>query len=165
MKMRQLLIVLVLFVCTSAYAQQQITTVILVRHAEKGSDGTNDPDLSDAGKARAESLSKLLKKTKVDAVYSTPFKRTKGTAAPLALAKSLTVESYQKIDELDAILQKFKGGTVVLVGHSNTTPAIANYLTGHKDEFPAFDDSEYGNVIVVSVIERGKDCKVVWLSY
>ena len=164
--MKRILFVLALLVSSASFAQQ-ITTIILVRHAEKGNDGTTDPDLSDAGKVRAESLSKLLKKTKVDAIYSTPYKRTKGTVASLAQAKSLTVETYNpsKMEEIDAILQKFKGGTVVLVGHSNTTPAVANYLTGHKDEYPAFDDSEYGNIIVVSVIERGKDTKVVWLSY
>jgi len=165
--MNRLIFIVALYASTAAFAQQQVTTFILVRHAEKGNDGISDPDLSNAGKLRAESLSKLLAKTKVDAIYSTSFKRTRSTATPLAMAKHLTVESYNpsKLEEIDAIIQKFKGGTVLVVGHSNTTPAFINYLTGHKDEYPAFDDSEYGDLIIVSVNERGKDSKVTWLSF
>jgi 2,3-bisphosphoglycerate-dependent phosphoglycerate mutase len=148
-------------------AQNSITTFILLRHAEKATDGTKDPDLTEAGKKRAESLVKLLYHTKINAIYSTNFKRTKNTVAPLAQAHSLSILNYDgsKMEEIDAMLAKFNGGTIVLSGHSNTTPAIINYLTGHRDEFKTFDDSDYGNLMIVSVIEKGRESKVTWLRY
>src|SRR6478609_9616711 len=134
------ILVFILFLVVSGVYAQQITTVILVRHAEKSSDGSKDPELTDAGNARAIALAKLLKEVKVDAIYSTGFKRTQNTVAPLAMAKKLTVSPYDamKGEEIDAMLQKFPGGTIVISGHSNTTPWVANYLTGKDGEYKDF---------------------------
>jgi 2,3-bisphosphoglycerate-dependent phosphoglycerate mutase len=164
--MKIFLILLFAAISQGSIAQNPITTFILFRHAEKVTDGTKDPDLTEAGKKRAESLVKLLASTKIDAVYSTNFKRTQNTVAPLAQAHSLSILNYDgsKMDEIDNMLTKFNGGTIVLSGHSNTTPAIVNYLTGHKDEFNAFDDADYGNLIIVSVLRKG-EAKVSWLRY
>jgi broad specificity phosphatase PhoE len=152
-----------LFVTSLAYAQP-VTTFILVRHAEKGNDGTKDPELSEAGLARAQSLAKLMQATKVDAIYSTPYKRTRNTVSPLAKEKGLDVLEYNKIEEMDVLLKKYQGGTLIICGHSNTVPALANYLIG-KDSYTAFEDTDYGNIIIVSVVERGKNTNVVWLNY
>ena len=65
--------------------------------------------------------------------------------------------------EVDAMLIKHQGGTIVICGHSNTTPAIVNYLTGHKDEFKTFDDTDYRNVVIVSRYDG--EGKVTWLRY
>src|SRR5436190_16889706 len=78
---------------SGSYGQTQITTVILLRHAEKGVE-SDDPDLNPAGKKRAESLVELLKKTKIDAIYSTPYKRTRNTVLPMAEARGLTVGNF-----------------------------------------------------------------------
>ena len=43
----------------------------------------SDPLLSEAGRARAESLAAMLKDTKLMAIFTTEFKRTQETAAPL----------------------------------------------------------------------------------
>jgi len=162
--MKNILFIILIFVTTASVAQTT-TTFILVRHAEKGTDDPRDPELSDAGKQRAQSLANLLKETKVDAIYSTPYKRTKNTVAPLALAKSVEVGTMGvKMEELDAILKKHEGGTVVIAGHSNTIPGIANYLTGQQT-YQNFDDSDYDNILIVTVVEKGKNAKVVWLSY
>jgi broad specificity phosphatase PhoE len=58
------------------------STIFVVRHAEKA-DATKDPDLSEAGRARAEALAKALRDAKIAAIYATEFKRTQQTAAPL----------------------------------------------------------------------------------
>jgi len=154
------------FICAITYqlSAQDITTFILVRHAEKATDGTKDPDLTDEGKARAIALSKLLKEIKVDAIYSTGFKRTRNTVSPLAMDKKLTIEPYEamKGEAFDAMLSKHKGGTVVVCGHSNTTPWVANYFAA--SQIKDFEDSDYDNLIVVDVIEKGK-AKVTWLTY
>ncbi len=160
------LTLLFLFSLSLAASAQTQTTVILVRHAEKGTDDPKDPELSEAGKQRAQHLAEVLKEIKVDAIYSTPYKRTRNTVAPLAGAKGISVLNYDpsKKEEIDQLLQKFAGGTIVVVGHSNTIPGLANYLTG-KSDFQNFDDSDYDNLLVVTVVERGKSAKVVWLTY
>lgn len=159
-------IFLFLLFTSLSFAQAQPTTFILVRHAEKGNDGTKDPDLTDAGIQRAQVLATMLKKTQVDAIYSTAYKRTRGTVSPLATAKGLSVSDYEafKTGEIDQMLKTNPGGTVVISGHSNNIPWIANYLTG-KESYKDFEDSEYENLLIVTVVEKGKNAKVVWLSY
>jgi len=155
---------LIFILISSVAYSQPITTFILVRHAEKATDDAKDPNLSEVGLMRAQSLAKLLAATTVDAVYSTPYKRTRNTVAPAATAKGFDVLEYNKIEEMDALLKKYEGGTVLVCGHSNTVPAIANYLVG-KNSFQQFEDDDYGNIIIVSVIKKGKSTKVVWLNY
>ena len=166
--MKRTLLLLILAVLTFQGSAQTsaITTFILVRHAEKASDGTDDPDLKPEGLERAGKFAALLKNTSVDAVYSTRYKRTRNTVAPLAQQKGLDVQIYDaaKPEVIDAIIAKHAGGTVVIGGHSNTIPQIANLLTG-KDEYKTFPDADYGNILIVSVIERGKTAELVWLSY
>jgi 2,3-bisphosphoglycerate-dependent phosphoglycerate mutase len=160
-------VLLLLFVTITVSMQAQtITTFVLVRHAEKENDGTKDPELTEAGMKRADLLAAMFKEASVDAIYSTSFKRTLHTVGPLAKEKNQTIQSYEafKPDELDKMLKKYAGGTIVISGHSNTTPWIANYLTGTQ-AYKDFDDGDYGNIMIVSVVEKGKIAKVVWLNY
>jgi broad specificity phosphatase PhoE len=147
-------------------AQAQPTTFILVRHAEKENDGTKDPDLTEAGINRAQLLSRMLQKMAVSAIYSTAYKRTRNTVAPLAKAKGLRVQDYEalKSGEIDQMLKTNSGGTIVVVGHSNNIPWIANYLTG-KETYNDYADSDYENIFIVTVVEKGKNAKVAWLTY
>lgn len=145
---------------------QQVTTFIIVRHGEKVSDGSKDPELAPKGSERAERLAAMLSNVSINAVYSTNYKRTRNTIGPLAKAKALDVQSYESIKPADAdeMLKKYRGGTIVIAGHSNTVPGIVNLLTG-KDQFKDLEDSEYGNFFVVSVVERGKVTAVTRLQY
>lgn len=167
--MKKTLLVLVLFSVGFADIMAQtnpITTFILVRHAEKGDDGTSDPDLNAEGIERAKRLASLLKNTALDAVYSTKYKRTKSTVLPVASEKGLEVQIYESIkpEVIEGLISKHAGGTVLIGGHSNTTPQVANFLLG-KEEFRNFSESEYGNILVISLVEKGKNVKVVKLSY
>lgn len=128
-----------------------LTTVILVRHAEKGATPADDPSLTPQGRQRAESLARMFADTSITAIYTTPYARTRETAAPLAAAKRLTpVEvAVGKTYPLD-IVQKVneqRGGTFVVVGHSNTTRDVlrAFGFTEAKD----IPDSEYDNLYIV----------------
>ena len=167
MKKNYWLIFHVVLVVTQAHAQTDatITTIILVRHAEKGPEG-NDPELQPEGLDRAVKLAAVLKKTKVDAIYSTNYRRTKHTVTPLAQQNNLEVQVYdaRQSDVIATVLNNHKGGTVVICGHSNTVPHMANTLTG-KEEYKNFDDGDYGNLMIVSVVEKGKVAKVTWLTY
>ena len=166
MKRIAIFLTIALAVSLQAFAQNQITTFILVRHAEKGEDGTKDPDLSEDGKQRATRLEEMLSKTSITAIYSTSYKRTRNTVVPLANAKGLEILSYDplKAEAIDKMLKDHAGGTVVVSGHSNTIPWTANYLTG-KNELKDFADNDYKNFLVVSVVKKGSDANITWLTY
>ena len=51
-------------------------TFVIVRHAEKVADGSKDPPLTEAGRARAQALAQRLSSVPVIAVYTTPLQRT-----------------------------------------------------------------------------------------
>src|SRR5258708_39148309 len=64
-------------------APPQVTAVIVVRHAEK-TGPTGDVPLSDAGRAGARELARVLAGAGVTAIYDTQYLRTQQTAEPLA---------------------------------------------------------------------------------
>lgn len=142
---------LILTVLFSVIAPAQNKTIILVRHAEKV-DESQDPELSEVGKQRAERLAGVVKKYKPGAVYSTDFKRTRDTAGPVAARRGLRVQTYdaKKPDDLIDAMMKSKTKRFLIVGHSNTIPGLANAL-GKKDLFKNLDDSEYGAIWIVRI--------------
>ncbi|MEO6333766.1 MAG: phosphoglycerate mutase family protein [Pyrinomonadaceae bacterium] len=137
------------------YAQKK--TIILVRHAEKADATSQDPDLSEAGKQRAKRLAKIIKRYKPGAIYSTDFKRTRDTAAPIAAGRKLNVQNYDAKNPagLADTIMKSKTKRFLVVGHSNTVPGLANLL-GKKEVFKNLDDAEYGVIWIV----RMKDGQV-----
>ena len=154
---RLVLSVLLVLFAVPAAAQQQI---FVVRHAERadaaaGASPTmaSDPDLSDAGRARAESLAAALKDARISAIFVTPYKRTMQTAAPLA--KALGIQPVA-IDPKDAagMIEKARAanGNVLIVGHSNTVPDILTRL-GITDA-PKLGDNDYDNLFVVTGGEK-----------
>ena len=134
-------------------------TVIVVRHAERadsaagGSMTTNDPDLSDVGKARAQSLATALKDAGITAIYVTEFKRTQQTAEPLAKALGIQA-TIVSTKEVAGLIEKVKAasGNTLIVGHSNTVPQILKQL-GVVDEV-TLGDADYDNLFVVTRGEK-----------
>jgi phosphohistidine phosphatase SixA len=105
------------------------TTLVLVRHAEKDPAGdARDPGLSAPGKARAQTLARMLGASQVTHLFASEFHRTQDTLAPLAAAtgKKVEVVPAGKIDDLaKAIAALPEGSVAVIAGHSNTVPDIA----------------------------------------
>lgn len=142
---------------TALPAAAQTTIAILVRHAEQERDGSRDPDLTAAGRARADSLAAMVRRAGVSAIYHTTLKRTTQTAEPAARALNLTstplgLRPGQSIPEhaeevASTILTKHAGQVVLVVGHSNTVPAIAAAL-GVSDP-PAIEDTDFSQVLIV----------------
>src|SRR2546430_16945841 len=65
--------------------RRPVTTIILVRHAEKIIDPNNpDVDLSAAGQARAQEVARMFGDAGINAIYATQYKRTQQTVKPLA---------------------------------------------------------------------------------
>jgi broad specificity phosphatase PhoE len=156
----------ILFSCTNAQtsAPQQeqaavqppeLTTFILIRHAEKGDDDPQDPSLSVEGQDRAAKLRDMLVGNSIDAILSTPYKRTQQTVRPLAGQKFLGIVDYDAKDPeiISKLAEQYKGKTIVVSGHSNTTPFYVNQLAG--TDLEQLDEEEYDKMFVVTFSELG----------
>ncbi|MEO1053820.1 MAG: phosphoglycerate mutase family protein [Bacteroidota bacterium] len=151
------LLLLCLILGAGAYAQDQsMTTFILVRHAEKADDGTKDPSLTEKGLQRAQDLKYTLSDMDIDLIYSSDYKRTMLTAKPIADSRNLTISNYKPFQWafIDELLEQQKGKTILISGHSNSTPHLVNYLIG-KEAYSNLDYQEYNSLFIVSVIEKG----------
>lgn len=145
----------------SGYAQNSedttITTIYFIRHAEKdrsNPENTN-PHLAAAGNARAKHWAEILQHVKFDAVYATNYNRTIETGLPTAENNNLTIQFYDaNILNHVKILADNKGKTLLIVGHSNTTPAFVNKFLG-KEIYKDIDDSNNGNLYRITVWEQG----------
>ena len=163
--MKKAFVILLLFVSTLSFAQET-TTFILVRHAEKASDGTSDPSLTEEGMARANNILSMFQQSEITTIYSTNYKRTKMTVAPLAEAKKMGIEIYdpRHLKEFSLkLLGDNPGGTVIISGHSNTTPTLANLLLG-EEKFEQFEDDDYGNLLIIST-NSNSNAKLLLLRY
>ncbi|ELR69625.1 hypothetical protein C900_04850 [Fulvivirga imtechensis AK7] len=163
---RILLVAFGLLLFYQVYPQSDsITTVILVRHAEKDFAKDGDPVLTENGTARARLLAEILKNQSVDAVYSTPFNRTRQTVEPVASQKTLEVIDYNpfKLEEVIEIIEANKGKTLLISGHSNTVPLILNMMV-NEDKYRQLDESDYDNLYIVSYLRKG-NAKVLELQY
>jgi len=144
-----------------AAAQSGPSFVILVRHAEKAATPADDPPLSDAGRLRAAALADALADTRIDAILTTPFARTRDTAAPVAAARGIKPIDVPDQPDIEAdiaaaaaaVRASKPGEAVLVVGHSNTIPAIIGALGGPN--MPALCDTEYSNLFVLSLTAGG----------
>ncbi|MBS7333505.1 MAG: histidine phosphatase family protein [Weeksellaceae bacterium] len=164
-----ILVLLCIFCHQNIWAQSannsKITTFILVRHAEKA-DHTPNTELSENGKKRAQALARLLSNVKIDAIYTTPLKRTQQTAQMVAEENNLKINSYD-VDATfslltDHLTNKYKGKTILLVGHSNTLPVNIERLTQHNIEIP---ETEFDNVYIIQVNGNDHSVNMLQLKY
>lgn len=128
--------------------------IVVVRHAEKVDD-SRDPALSEAGAARAAALAALLADAGIERVLSTDYVRTRETARPTAEAAEVEVEFYDPTDipGLATTLLEAPERAILVVGHSNTTPALIAVLTGEPAE--PMPEEEYDRVYRVWVGQDG----------
>lgn len=163
--MKRVILFLLLFDFSSTLALAQGPIIFVTRHAERATPATpmpthsvdlgivaakaaNDSELSLAGYARAQILATMLRDANVTAIYTTEYKRTQETAAPLARSIGLqtTIVPAKETAELIAKLKKAQGN-VLVVGHSNTVPEIIKALGVNAQV--TITDSDYDNLFVL----------------
>lgn len=131
--------------------QQLVSTYFFIRHAEKDlTDPENkNPDLTPQGYERAQKWSKIFSEVSFDAVYATDFIRTVETAKPTAIAQNLEIQYYEpgSID-YGQFLNNTRGQTLLVVGHSNSTPKFVNEILG-MEIYEEIDESVYGYLFIV----------------
>jgi broad specificity phosphatase PhoE len=164
-----LLFIGVLAAAFVAYRSATTTTVVLVRHAEKELSTIDDPPLTAQGERRAERLAQMFGSIRgagsINGIYVTDTRRAQQTAMPLASRLGLRPEVVSSTD-VDAaarrVLSEYRGGTALVVAHSNTLPELVRKMSGLA--IPAIADEEYDNVYVVTVPTVG-DASVLRLKY
>jgi broad specificity phosphatase PhoE len=135
------------------------TVVLLVRHGEKAAEPPQDPPLSESGQARAQALIAVARDAGVTAIITTQYDRTRSTAAPTATALKVTPEVVtagplaQHAKAVADQVRKHAGGTVLVVGHSNTIPAIVGALGAPQPR--EICDGEYDTLFVVVLGDTG----------
>lgn len=146
--------------------RRPVTTIIVVRHAEKVIDPSNpDVDLSEAGYARAKEIAREFGDAGIDAIYATQYKRTQETMKPLSDKTGVPVSivnSKNTAELLTQIRAQHSGQTIFIAGHNNTVPEIVAALGG--PQYPIIPESEYDNLFIVTVYRTGK-AKVVKMKY
>ena len=160
--MKKILLTVFVFVLFSACTSDKGTRYYLIRHAEKDRTNTTNknPNLNSEGLLRAEKWAKYFEKIELDAVYSTDYNRTQQTAAPTAKSKGLIVQSYNPSKMYDSIFKKnTKGKTILVVGHSNTTPVFANAILGQK-KYKNMADNDNASLYIVTVVNDKKSSEI-----
>ena len=136
-------------------------TVYLVRHAERADEPRQDPPLTAQGTARSQELARMLANANIKAIFTSQFLRTKQTAEPLAKQANVPVTSIslsvnpsnprmiseQSTAEVANKILERAGESVLVVGHSNTVPAIIKALGGPA--LPDICDATYGHFFVL----------------
>ena len=152
----RLLLGLVALPCSVLAAQP--STVIIVRHAERAAEPAGDPVLTEAGSQRAKDLAAALSGAKITSVITTHLQRTQLTAKPIMDATGLTnivvrAGGAGHADSVAAnVMRRPAGDVVLVVGHSNTVPAIIAALGGPR--MPDLCDSQYSHLYI---LEYGAD--------
>ena len=125
-----------------------VTTIILVRHAEKAP-GENPP-LTEDGHRRAGALAHALSSAGVQAIFVSEFLRTQQTADSLAILLGLNPQIIPAADITQLtgrILTDFAGKSVLVAGHSNTVPDIIEALGIPSP--PPIPENEFDNMFMV----------------
>jgi Tol biopolymer transport system component/phosphohistidine phosphatase SixA len=126
----------------------QVTTVVIVRHAEKLNDS-----LTEDGEKRAETLAVLISNIGVSAIFSTNLTRTIETANNTADRLDIPIQFYTSISGVaDLIKSEYTGKVVLVVGHSNTVTQTVQALG--VSSVPQFD-GRYDNLYIVRIHPDG----------
>ncbi len=154
----------------NAQKRETLTTVIIVRHAEKDTAGT-DPALTERGLERAKALDRTLADNRITAIYVTQYLRTRQTAQVVAdrekvkptvfrVDLSKPTESGKAIAR--EILRKHRGETILVSDHSNIIPFIIDALGGGW--IGNLDERFYDNLFIV-VRSASGGTKLLRLKY
>lgn len=131
-----------------------ISTFYFIRHAEKDRSNPDDenPELSQGGLGRAMHWNEILKDVDLDAIYSTDYSRTSMTAAPTSVDRDIDVQYYDpRIVDIEQFKMDNLNKDVLVIGHSNTTPAFVNQLIG-EEKYVAMDDTDNGSLFIVQIV-------------
>jgi|SRR5690606_19598012 len=144
---------------TSEYNLIPNTTYYLIRHAEKDRTNPNDqdPGLNNEGLERSQRWATYFEPINIDRIYVTGYLRTQQTVSVIASQKAITPISYNAHNlPIEKLLTETKGKNVLVVGHSNTIPKIANTLL-EENRFKDMEDGDNSTLYIITL--NGSDKK------
>ena len=148
--MKKLLLLFMYFAFQISFGQQNTTTYYFIRHAEKV-DHSQNPDLSEKGLQRAKLWNEIFSKISFDQIYATDYKRTVQTANSTATNQNVAIQIYDpKTIVQNDFLKKTRGKTVLIVGHSNTTPTLVNQII-NQNIYADIEDKIFGNLYIITI--------------
>lgn len=119
---------LLLAACARVPAPASYPAFVVVRHAEKLDDGTRDPELSADGRTRAGMIAERLRRMPLESAWASQYRRTLQTAEPATRAHRIPIVRYDAGEAPRALADRLRaaraGGTILVVGHSNTVPEL-----------------------------------------
>ncbi len=130
----------------------EVTTVIIVRHAEKAATNPADPPLSPAGVARAQTLAHVVENAGIDVIFVTDKQRTQQTAEPTATNLSLTPIELDEADTdilISMVYSDHQGEEILIVGHSHTIPGILEGFGISEENL--FENDPYDNLFILHI--------------
>lgn len=143
---------------------QEITTIYIIRHAEKAGNDKNS-GLTAAGKERAKKWAVYFKDKDIKHFYFTDAQRTVDTGMPVMVTAGMgntdnpvpgtttqiTSKIYNPVTlSLKDIASKSNGENILVVGHSNTIAGTINKLLG-KNMYKDIPETEYGNLYIIKI--------------
>ena len=143
------IVALSLCACAAASASP---VFFIVRHAEKATLEGN-PELSAAGRERADGLARMLKDAEITAIFTSEFKRTQETAAPTAKATQVTPVVVNATNS-SALVEKLRvlKGNALIVGHGNTIPELLKSLG--VETTVTIPENDYSELFVVLMSDK-----------
>lgn len=145
-----------------------LTSVLLIRHAEKETIPQQDPPLTPAGEVRAKELIHVAEKAGVKAIYATTALRSQQTVQPLSSHLNVPITNYPVNDFQglkNMILSDHAGDVVVVAGHSNTVGSIIQAFGGMDNgQNCPVQENEFDNLCLVTIYGPGR-VKIVNLQY
>ncbi len=121
--------------------------LLLSRHMEKA-EGSDDPALSPCGMAQAQAFAAQFKATALPKLFHTPYRRTQQTAQAF-LQSGRALQSYDP-RQVEPLLAELNASTdnALVVGHSNTIPALVTTLTG--EQVAPLGEQDYGRIYILT---------------
>lgn len=143
---------------------KEICKIYFIRHTEKVLDDSSDPLLTEVGEERAIHWANVFKNVDFDAVYSTNTLRTVATSLPTAAQNDLQIILYDATTiDISALAEMNKGKTILIVGHSNSTPELVNALLG-EEHYSEIEDDNYSNLYIATYTENITDVTLLYIE-
>lgn len=145
-------------------ATPALTTVIIVRHGERGPDQGTETPINEKGQERAEELARVLADAGITRIIVSEYIRTRQTAAPLAAALKIGPEAVPVRDGVDALaarIGELKGETVLVISHHGRIEPLIEKLGGGK---VTLTDASYDNIFLLT-LPAGGPPRLVTVKY
>ncbi len=132
-----------------------VTQIYFIRHADKESDGSDNPHLSEKGVQRATYWGKFFQYIRFDDIYTTDFHRNIETASLVSKDKGVKIHHYSPLSfDIIEHVEQNRGKTMLIIGHSNTIPDLINRLVTDV-QYDPMSHKNYNLIYKVQVASDG----------